>query len=290
MMVKKKKEKLFDFAKFISEFYQLPKAERTIDVYDYKAKVEEIKKIQERYIHISLFKMSDKISTRKAFIDGREPINIEMNPDEYLGSDVHMIYDTHNRVLMVQRTRESLSISTISAYFNEFAHKLSALHDDQVLEIQPIYDNKVLTACSRVKKIDLRFANIENVNLPEGTGLSQMLNFFNRFRGISGSVTIGIGRSSKKTTRLDNGEINNTVTALKELKKNYNTCISSARISYTENDTSFLYDLFDDILNDIGEIDIIPRIPLNFIEIENLMLRLYNKKVPYINNVIKYKG
>lgn len=85
-----------------------------------------------------MVKMIDTAMPKKVYEDDRESLDIEFKDDEYLGTDVHMLYDIHNKVLMVQRTRSSLSISCISAYLNEFAHKLKSLNDNQVLEIEPI--------------------------------------------------------------------------------------------------------------------------------------------------------
>ena len=42
-------------------------------------------------------------------------------------------------------------------------------------------------------------------------------------------------------------------------------------------------------MNDIGHIEVSPRESIKFEDVEAEMLRLYDKKLPHINNVIGYK-
>lgn len=52
---------------------------------------------------------------------------------------------------------------------------------------------------------------------------------------------------------------------------------------------SFCYDLFDDIMNDIGYIYVAPRTSIKFEDVEIEMLRLYTNKLPALNHLIGYK-
>ena len=273
----------FEFTPFITKFLNLPKNEYVIDICDYKAKIEKINQIQKRYIHISFVKMVDKALPKKVFADERDSLDIEMKDDEYLGTDVHIIYDTDNGVLMLQKTRESLSIANISCYLNEFAHKLNLLNESQVIEILPIYDTNTLSPKSIVKKIDIRFANIEEIKYSEYNNIWQMFDTFNKFNAISGCITMSVGRTKNK---LNNDEIMSAINIVKQLKSKYHNCISGAKISYVEGDNTFSYDLFDDVMNDIGYIDVSPRESIKFEDVETEMLKLYNKKLPHINYVI----
>ncbi len=282
----KKKRTFFDVAPFITKFIELSKSDRVLDIYDFKAKIENIKQIQERFIHLNFVKMIDKGLPKKVFDDDRDSLDIDIKDDEYLGTDAHILYDMNNKVLMLQRTRESLSIQNISCYLNEFAHILKLLNNNQVLDILPIYDNKVLSDNSVVKKIDVKFANIESIK-PDGyNNMLQILKIFNKFNAISGCITMSVGRTKKE---LDNHEVMDAVEIVKKLKRTYKNCISGAKLSYVENDNSFTYDLFDNVMNDIGRIEVSPRESIKFDEVENEMLRLYYKKLPHLNNVINYK-
>lgn len=282
----KKQQTLFNFAPFITKFLGLSKSNHVININDFKAKIEKIGQVQERFIHINFVKMIDKALPKKVYADDRESLDIEFKDDEYLGTDVHILYDMNNKVLMIQKTRESLSIQNIAYYLNEFAHKLKLLDNNQVIDILPIYDGKILSANSIIKKIDLRFANIENVKSNEYNNMLQILSVFNKFNAISGCITMSVGRTRKE---LDNGEVMDAVKIVKQLKETYKNCVSSAKVSYVENDNSFSYDLFDDIMNDIGRIEVSPRESIKFEDVESEMLRLYNKKLPHLNNVIGYK-
>lgn len=281
-----KKRFRFRFSEFIREFLQLPKVETILPLHDYKAKIEKVSQSDNRYIHICMVKMIDTAMPKKVYEDDRESLDIEFKDDEYLGTDVHMLYDTHNKVLMVQRTRASLSISVISAYLNEFAHKFKLLNDNQALEIEPICDKKILSSQSIVKKIDIRFGNVETVPTDENNNIFQIINTFNKFNAISGGVTLSVGRTKGK---LDNNEIADTVKIVKNLKETYQNCITGAKITYIENDISFCYDLFDDVINDIGYIYVAPRTSIKFEDVEAEMLRLYVNKLPKLNNIIGYK-
>ena len=51
---------------------------------------------------------------------------------------------------------------------------------------------------------------------------------------------------------------------------------------------SFMYDLFDDVMNDIGNIQVLPKTTIPFETIGSKMLELYNNKLPKINTIINY--
>lgn len=282
----KKIPEKFNFAAFFEKFIGLPKSSRTISLHDYKAKIERFSQAEDRFVHICFVKMIDKAMPKKALEDERDSLNIEFKDDEYLGFDAHMLYDMNNKVAMIQRTRESLSIQNISIYLNEFAHKLSILNKNQIIEIQPITDTNTLSSKSKIKKLNIRFGNIENIRTDDTNNILQILKAFNKFSAKYGEITLSVGRS--KNT-LDNSEVTDTIQIVKELKEKYDNCISGAKIAYVENDISFCYDLFDDVMNDVGYIEIVPREPINYDNVEYEMLQLYRNKLPHLNSVIGYK-
>lgn len=279
------KKQLFPFVKFITEFNNLDKDSYTIDISDYKAKVEKISKIDNRYIHVCFTKLNDKNIPKKSFADKRESLELEINSDEYIGTDVHTIYDTHNNALMVQSSRESLSVSGISYYIREFARKLGIIASNDDVEILPIYDTKSPNKECSISKIDVKFANIEKIHSPKNANINQILKTMTAFDGLTGSVCISVGRQRKHS--LSNSEVLNFLSELKIIKNKNKECVPSAKISYSENDLTFVYDLFDDILNDIGYVDILPRTYLKFEDIEKNMMEIYQKRLPYLNNLIK---
>ena len=230
-------------------------------------------------------KLSDKIIPKKSYEDDRESHDFDINSDEYLGLDVHMIYDTVTSVLMIQISRESLSETNIADYINFFAHKFNMLNDSQTIFIDPLYNTEINHSTMKAKKIEIRFANIEKVTPPKSTSLSKVIESFNSFNGISGSISISVGKSSKKN-KLNQEQIDSTIEAVEKLKKDYPNCISTARLSYTENDKSYIYDLFDNILNDYGRINIETRSSLNYDDIEHEMIKLFTNMLPTINSII----
>lgn len=279
---------VFKFADFITKMsdYLDIHHKCSTEIKDYKAKIDKYTQINSRYIHIAMTKLSDKIIPKKSYEDDRDSKSIDINPDEYLGLDVHMIYDTVSAVLMIQVSRESLSENNIAEYINFFAHRFKMLQDDQSVYIAPIYDKKIKNSSIKPKKIEIRFANLERVTPRKGSPLSKIIDSFNIFNGISGTITISVGRSSKKND-LNQEEINDTIEDLNNLKTNYPQCISSARVSYTDDNASFIYDLFDNVLNDYGKITIEMRSSLKYEDVENEMIKLLIQKLPYIEKVLK---
>lgn len=279
------KTSLFPFVKFITQFNNLDKDTYTIDISDYKAKVEKISKIEDRYIHVCFTKHNDKNIPKKSFADKRESLELGINSDEYIGTDVHIIYDTHNNALMIQSSRESLSVSGISHYIRTFARKLGIIESNDDVEILPIYDTKSPNKECSISKIDVKFANIKKIHSSKNPNINQILNTMTSFDGLTGSICIGVGHQRKHS--LSNSEILSFLSELKKIKSKNKECIPSAKISYSENDINFVYDLFDDILNDIGYIDILPRTYLKFEDIEITMMEIYQKRLPYLNDIIK---
>lgn len=281
--------KNFKFAVFITKMTEYLNIHHkcSIDIKDFKAKIDRYTNVNDRYIHISMTKLSDKVIPQKSYEDDRDSQSIDISPDEYLGLDVHMIYDTAYSVLMLQISRESLSEKNIAEYINFFAHRFKMLNDDQCVFIEPIYDVNAKRSSIKPKKIEIRFANLEHVRPKKESTLSTIIDSFNRFDGISGTVTISVGRLSKKND-LNSEEISEAIDDLKDLNTNYPQCISSAKLSYTENDTSFIYDLFDNVLNDYGKITIETRSSLKYDDVEVEMLRLLTQKLPHIEKILNH--
>jgi len=279
---------IYSMHEFISRLSDLPARETIMAINDFKAKTEKIVTYDNRFVHISLMKMTETAMPYKVYDDDRESESIELNDDEYLGKDTHVLYDMHNHVLMLQNTREALNMLNVNYYINQLAHDFGLINDHQVLDIEPIFDTKLYNKSSKAKKIDIRFANIENVSLSGTSTLSKIISYFNVFGGISGNITISIGRKSTEKHALDYDEIKTLIDDIKELNSQNKSCFSSARLTYMEEGHSFMYDLFDDVMNDIGNIQVLPKTTIPFETIGSKMLELYNNKLPKINTIINY--
>lgn len=279
---------IYSLHDFMEKLSALSPSQTIIDMGNFKAKTERIDIYEDRYIHLSLMKMTEFAMPFKVYDYDKKAEPIELDDDEYLGKDTHILYDMHNNVLMLQVTREALSDTCVQIYFNTLAHDFNLLNKQQVLEITRINDETSLNNKQKNKKIEIRFGNLENTTYYSGTFLGGIIDSFNKIGGIAGNITISTGRRSIKNFELEHDNVMQLTKELQDLRDKKVEAVSSAKITYMEEGKSFIYDLFDNVMNDIGRISVLPKTSIPFDDIGKMMLELYKNKLPKINSIIKY--
>lgn len=235
----------------------------------------------------------DQIPNKAKDSEKAEVINLEN--DEYIGEDVSLIYDQDTGIAMIQNNRFSLSYNKIQELFNNIYG-----NDKFIIIIRPILNpERVDIKGKSATKLEISYAMTDDSQINGKYGISDILKKFKSIEGLSGKVSMGIGRTKKKiksrggkeekvNRELDEDEIVNLV---KDIESNEDI-ISYARIHYRDDTTSeiSLLDLFDNEFNDYITFAIEPRKNIGFEYITEHMVRVYNKRKVKISSTIAKEG
>lgn len=144
-----------------------------------------------------------------------EATAMNLGKDEYIGEDVTAVYDCVNKIVAVQRNRDSLSSVGIEMYLTELYGKA-----DEGIFLRPIpmknmFDKAGKAKC--VRKFVLKFASNKSDRrvLPANSSFKDLLNYFDRFETSKNAiVTISLGKGRKGS--LDESMVRQTLQDLKE--------------------------------------------------------------------------
>jgi hypothetical protein len=128
--------------------------------------------------------------------ESEEAIPIKLEENEYIGEDLTMIIDVRNNIAMIQNNRFSISISRLEKMFT----KIFSNPKERVV-ISPILDIIDISKINKkyYKSIQLRFADISNHSAVPNSSLGGIFSAYNQMGGVSGTISISIGRSKEKT-------------------------------------------------------------------------------------------
>lgn len=195
---------------------------------------------------------------------------IPLEDDEYIGEDLNMIYERKSGIAMIQSNRFSLSISKVA----EFIQSTISSNDIKIL-IEPIsdkFDKKDIKKRS-IKKLEVSFANLINLNESASNiqSLSSIIKPMYKLGGITGSITISLGRTRQKT--LNKIEVNQILNEIEENKE----YLSTAKIKLRDDDEARteIIDLLANVAHDYIEFTLETRTALGYEYAINSMIRTF---------------
>jgi hypothetical protein len=203
----------------------------------------------------------------------------ELEDDEYIGEDVTLLYDEETGLTMIQSNRFALGVGKIE----RFIARTPLVPDEQV-EIHPI-STKIDTRNFKrrnYRQLELKFANLHQLPLKnKNTALGDILKSFNRFGGVTGTITISLGRSKYNSLRRSEVEA-----VLQDISDNLN--VEGAKIKVKDDDSSpvEIIDLFDNIDNDILTFELPARASLDFKITADKMTKQFLKRLPDLKEKI----
>ena len=263
-------EGTFDFIKWI-DYVDKHKLEReTIRLKDTKARIEKIKYFKKSNVWIIRFMKLREENLPYLAKEKYDAEDIPLQPDEYIGEDMYMLYDIDNQIAMIQSNRFSLGVSRLGEFL------IKALgEDDRKIRLWPIKDNVDVSSLGKVeyRTIEVGFANITKTVSTRKTALGDILNSYRKLSGISGTIKIGVGRS--KSGALDTTEVNELISDIKECEN-----VTSAKVRIKDDDSARIeiIDLLDEMVSDVITYELAARETLSFDVAALHMIERYKKK------------
>lgn len=266
----------YNIADWLGELDKQGLIQYNVELSDCTANIQKIELDEDRYYTIRFYRLRDTNIPSK-IKEGHDAMPIDLEEDEYIGEDMNMLYDRSLGVCMIQRNRMSLSVSRIAEWMTK------SCEEGYRVRFLPIYDVKNFGAFvnKKIRTIDFTFGNInEDVEI---RSLGEIINGVKKLHGLTGHITISVGRNKSK--ELDNA---NSLDLIEELQNNRDV-ITSAKVKMKDDDKSRteIVDLFDDMLHDYIPFDIEIKKNLDFNAERVAMLNKYKERVIDIKSALE---
>lgn len=257
----------FNFADWLLKMKNNNRIQTLIPLKNCYARIEKMEQDLETGYWVTRFMKKRNIAPSKIY-DGRDAEAIDLEDGEYIGEDVTMLYDKQNNIVMIQSNRLSLTPTIIA----EFVSKTVSAENNVIVNIRPmlIEDRNIDLRDKQVRKLEIKFANVNN-EISQRSSLNRLFNTLSLYHGITGKISISVGRSRDRT--LNNDLVQNTIDEI----QNDRVGIDSVQVSYRESSDSQieLIDLFDDVKTVYIEIQQEDNKPLDFDLLKMKMIQKY---------------
>jgi len=221
--------------------------------------------------------------------------DIKLDPDEYLGYDVNIIYDETYGIAMIQRNRMSLSIERIAELIESTFPATG-----RTVTIEPIFNLEGSKIDANGRKIEVSFANIVG-EIPETeSSFSDIVNAYYRLNAMVGTISLGVGRGKEITTVKSDGKDKKIKTERYLDKKEYTRFVNDIRdnsrivsrgvltLKDEESASVEIVDLFNDVFADTITYKLEAKQTLGVDYAMNQMIDRYNaRKVNIVKSLYK---
>lgn len=276
----------FKFENWANGIYDEKMLQKRITFNDAVAQIEEIDyKSNDSIWGLRVFKLRNTNIPAKVSEDhNAKPVDLD--PEEYIGEDLFMIYDENTGVAMIQQNRLAFGISRLEEFFTNTYRKYADKDYEGRIEIQPIADLDRMSKIGKGKfrQIEISFANLDRFD-SKGGSLYSIMHLINRMSGKTGVIKIGVGNTRSKDATLNETTVRQIASELTE--ESTKRFIRSAKVRLKEEEDSDveIVDLFEENCHDYIELNIRERDLLNYDETTSKMIQYYNKRK---NELISY--
>ena len=212
--------------------------ERFANINNVEGRLEEISKMGESDVYALNFMRTDNVSTSYKVKRNSPAEHIDIEVGEYIAKNTVCIYDSINDIMMIQSNRGGYADASIENYINNFLGEKRCI----LLPIRERID--ITNEKNEYMKIDVRFANIREYQPTSGSCFEEIIAGANRTDGTSAHIEISLG--NRRKSRLNKNEIRKSI---EDIHQNMG-CISSAKIKFSDDQVSGIYDLFDNMCKD----------------------------------------
>lgn len=261
---------LYDLTDWLNMINNLDYAERVKTVNDITGRVEDIAglAVDNEIYALNMMRM-EEVSDTYVLTEDAEAKHVDLDENEYIGRNTVFLYDNRRKIVMVQCNRGGYGVSGIESYINSF------YEDGPHCHFRPIENRFVLNnnPNRHYFKLDVRFANVREFRAHNSIEFERIINAFNQADCLTAHIEMGVGYNYNRENELSGEAIQNAIMDI--MDENNRTCISSARVTLTDDQKSEIFNLFDNIMMDKISFTIPPRGELGFEVMANRMYEIY---------------
>lgn len=275
-----RRHEIFSFIDMIPQFERMPLIDRIHEIDGDKYRLENLERSifnEIRVYHLRFMKL-EEVNLPNLSYDNYESEPLVLEEGQYLGTPLHVLYDIDNEVFMIQQNRPSMNERKLNEYVNYWVHAMNLLDDRHIIEFRPIISNHGVINNGSYKKIELSFANIQEAEIDDNTNLHELINCYQKYGALTGSITISIGH------RINNQLNSEEVNSLTQDIINNRGLFNNAKVYYREHDYSGFIDLIEEIMQDTICFIIERRTTLALVTVQISMLDRYAQRINEIMN------
>lgn len=254
----------YNLISWLNHLNSLSLEKRYANINNVEGRLEEIVKLGESNIYALNFMRTDNVSTSYKVKKDTPAEHIDIEIGEYIAKNTVCIYDSINDIIMIQSNRGGYADASIENYINSFLECKKCV----LLPVRERID--IVSEKNEYLKIDVRFANIREYQPLSGSFFEEVIAGMNKTDGTSAHIEISLGNNRK--SRLNKKEIRKTID---DLHQNMG-CITSAKIKFSDDQVSGIYDLFDNLCKDDVVVNIREK-DKGCVTFENLANKMFSK-------------
>lgn len=232
----------YDLRHWISYMCDKELEARVADTNGINGRLEAISVKEDNYYFLNMMRL-DVVSNTYILEPDKEAHHVDLKENEYIGKNTVLMYDAGLHIVMIQCNRGSYGVQGIQNYINHF------IEGDKKVHFRPVNDDfrfPVGDKERRYLKLDVRFSNIKDVAVKNNRSFEKILEVCNEIDCLTAHIEFGLGYT--KGRKLEEDTIQGII---KDLQDGDNrSAISSAKITFSDDQKSELYSLFDNICND----------------------------------------
>lgn len=277
------KDKLFDLDVWIQEVLKLTIVDRTIEYGDDKARFEDagLRTKGEKYWFLSFLRLIDPSTLKRARSD-QPAEDLELGEDEFIGTDLGIIYDEQTRVLMLQKNIKALGHLGVQFYLNEVWKRN---HPNDTIYLNPIPNPENIfnrRPGGRYTKFSIKYADIRNIKFDNmRSSLKNFTSGLTSTKTISGEITMSVGRYKQD---LDTSEIDAMIDDIRDNKDEFKNAILT--VKYADGTPIEVYDLMSNGLCDYIQTELPSTASVASQYLEDLMWEKFNNKRGILINLL----
>lgn len=264
-----KTEFRYDLQRWIKMMIARSLDARVQDVNNIKGRLENIDLVASDEFYILNFMRMDEISNTYIVKEAERAQHIDLEDDEYIGRSTVVLYDPRLNVVMVQRNRGGYGIAAIESYINSFNEPTNLCY------LRPISNEfEYAGQNGAFLKLDVRFANIKEFKAYNSRAFEHVIDACNDFQGVTAHIEIGLGYSRGEELNADT--IQEAITDIRDPRNR--DSISTARVKFTDDQKSEIFDLFDNLVHDVLYFTVPSRGELKHNDMAERMAKQYDER------------
>lgn len=272
---------LFDLTPILSRAMTLRPTETTYNYNGEDARLQRIEKnTDDPFWKMQFLRIRKDILPGIATDEG-DYNQLDLEDDEWIGEEVAVLYDESRYVLMLQRNRNSLSVSGLEKYFNYVLNDPTYIIKFKPIPIPENY--RKLSSNELFRRVTINFTNTNNIDelLPQNSSLLNVIKTANSFGAVSVSFTLSVGKGAAKDKTLSVEEVMQ-LTNLVGIEG-----FSKLNVYKKENEDTKVevVDLIQGKLSDEEEMEYSRDNPIEYSRVIPVMLRKYNSRVKLLDEI-----
>ncbi len=265
-----KYESKYDLRKWINLIMETKESldKRIREIGSIKGRLENIDLVSDEFYVMNFMRM-EEISNTYIVKESERAQHIDLEDDEYIGRNTVVLYDPRLQVVMVQRNRGGYGVSAIESYINSFNTP------DDSCYFRPISNKFEYNGQNgSFLKLDVRFANIRNVVVHNSKAFERIIDACNEIECLTAHLEVGLGYTRGEELNAE------TITAvIEDIRDPRNKgSIASAKVKFTDDQKSEIFDLFDNLVHDVLYFIVPSRGELSFFNIAEKMAKRYDER------------